>query len=267
MQNDLATQSIFENLSSPIRFEILTSLSNEPMKPSQIAKNQKMTIQGIQRHIKRLIDTKLVEKYVDGKIALTPIGEITLQQMPTFEFLTKNSSYFSSHTLTGVPSFLIQRIGELNNSELISDVMRGWQVAKEIAENAKKFLYSVTITMPNEAFDVLQTALQDNLQTKILFGRNTYVSKGYYIHPARKSWVEAKKRGQVEERYVKHVPLTVLISENDAHVQFANKNLGEPDTLGLFVSKDELFKQWCLDLFHYYWNDVSKVDEFKLQER
>jgi len=258
---------IFEDLSNPIRLEILSSLRSEPLKTTQIAKKLKTSIQALQRHVNRLVESKLIEKNSDGEIALSPIGEITLQQVPAFQFLSKYAKYFSTHTFDGIPNQLLLRIAELNNSEFIGDTMKGWQRARDIAVNGKEFLYSVTITMPVEFFDVAKGNLPKGAQYKIVYGKNTYVPKGYYNYPARNSWAKAQKKSQVEERFVKHVPITVVISENEAHVQFENKKIGEPDTIGIFVSKDDLFRQWCLDLFGYYWNEVPKIEKFKLQER
>ena len=258
---------IFEDLSNPIRLEILSLLNSEPLMTTQIAKRLKTSIQALQRHINRLAESKLIEKNSDGRISLSSIGEITLQQIPSFQFLSKHAKYFSTHTFDGIPNHLLLRIAELNNSEFIGNTMKGWQRAYEIALEGKEFLYAVTITMPAEFFDVAKSNLSKGAQYKVVYGKNTYVPKGYYEYPARKSWEKAQQKSQVEERFVKHVPITVVISENEAHVQFENKKLGEPDTIGIFVSKDELFRQWCMDLFNHYWNETPKIEKFKIQER
>lgn len=258
---------IFEELSNPMRLETLNLLRFESMKISQIAKKLKSTIQGLQRHISRLAEAGLIEKQVDGRLSLTPIGQITLQQIPSFQFLAKHAKYFLIHTFTGVPSQLLFRIGELNNSELITDPMKGWQKARDMAINAKEFVYSATITMPNEMFDVAKNNFPLGTNYKILFGENSYVPKGYYEYPSRKFWIRSEKNDQVEERFVKHLPITVFVSESEAHVQFENKKLGEPDTLGFFVSKDKIFRSWCMDLFNHYWETVPKIDKFRIHGR
>lgn len=263
---ELDDLNIFSAISNPTRLEILLKLQQDSMKLGNIAQGMKMTIQAIQKHIDKLAKSGLIEKDMEGVFSVTPIGKITLEQIPSFQFLSKNRKYFDNHTFEGIPQSLSLRIGDLYNSEFIGDQMKAWQHNREMCLTNEEYLDSATITIPLEFFDITKLTLKQGVKYRIIFGKNSFVPKGYYEYPERKCWDEAIKKGQVKEKYIEHMPITTVITEKESLLVFSNKHLGEPDTIGEFTGNDSVFKKWCGDLFEYYWNEVPSVKPFKLKE-
>lgn len=257
---------LISELASENRVKVLQLLSKSALKTSEIAKNLDTSIQAITRHTDRLHNSKLIQKDAAGRYLLTTIGKALLLQYPFFEFLSKYENYFEEHDFTGVPDHLLVRLGDLINCELETNTMKALQRARDWAANMKKWVMGVTTTMPLEYFDVVDKSLKNGATHKLVYGKNSVVPKGFYEHPGRKKWEKYIQSGQIQEKFIEYVPLVVGVSENEAHLLFANTNLGYPDNKSIFFSKDKKFRKWCEDLVDYYWN-LPEVKNIKLTEQ
>ncbi len=256
---------LISELSSENRVRVLQLLSKSPLKTSEIAKNIDTSIQAITRHTDRLHNSKLIQKDAAGRYHLTTIGNALLLQYPFFE-LSRYEDYFKDHDFTGIPEHLLVRLGDLLNCELETNTMKALQRARDWAANMKKWVKGITFTMPLEYFEVVEDSMKRGATHQIVFGKNSLVPKGFYEHPGRKQWEKYIVNGQVKEKIVEYVPLVVGVSENEAHLLFANKDLGYPDTKAIFFSKDEKFHKWCEDLVDYYWT-LSELKDVRLSEQ
>lgn len=257
---------LISELASENRVKVLQLLSKSPLKTSEIAKNLDTSIQAITRHTDRLHNSKLIQKDVTGRYRLTTIGKALLLQYPFFEFLSKYEKYFEEHDFTGIPDHLLVRLGDLVNCELETNTMKALQRARDWAANMKKWVKGITYTIPLEYFDVVEDSMKKGATHQIVFGKNSVVPKGYYEHPGRKKWEKYIANGQIQEKIVENVPLVAGVSENEAHLLFANSDLGYPDTKAIFFSKDEKFRKWCEDLVDYYWN-LPEIKNIRLTEQ
>ena len=95
---------IFSALSNEIRRSMLFYLHEEDMTMSQLAKKFNMTLQAMQKHLPKVIETDLIKKNTDGKLSLTGIGYILANQIPSIEFLSDNVSYLKTHSLSSLPA-------------------------------------------------------------------------------------------------------------------------------------------------------------------
>lgn len=257
---------LISEMASPQRMEILQLLSDSNLKTSDIAKKLGTSIQAISRHVDRLHNVRLIKKTEEGTFHLTTVGNVILQQCPFFDFLEKFKDYFETHDFSGIPDHLIARLGDLRNCEFESNQMKGLQRARDWAAAMKKYVKGVTFTTPLEYFDVVSKSVENGATQKLIFGTNSVFPKRFSEYPARKKWLKYKKTNQVQEKIVEFVPLVAGVTENEAHLIFANKDLGYPDCKSIFFSKDPKFMKWCEDLIEYYWN-LPEVKNFKLIEK
>lgn len=260
-----STIDIFSELSSPMRIEILFCISEHDVKLSQIAKDLDTTIQNLQRHVTRLIRSGLIEKNLDGTMSLTPIGKMALLQLPAFEFLSQHQRFFHNHSFKGIPEYLLLRIGELRNSELIENTMEGMQKIMNHASNTQEYHFGITNLISLDMLDTAKKNLKRNVQYKIVYGKNTTAPGGYNTSPKRKFWQKGIDTKQIQEKFLDEVPINMTVSEQEAHLWFSNKNTKEADGK-IFFSKDPAFRHWCLDLFEHYWRDLETVEPFKINE-
>ncbi|WP_249111177.1 winged helix-turn-helix domain-containing protein [Nitrosopumilus sp. K4] len=257
---------LLSSISSGPRLEILQMLRPAELKSSQIAKNMQTSIQAITRHLDRLSESKLIEKTVTGTYRLTPIADVLMLQIPLFEFLENNKEFFSTHDFSGIPPHLVSRLGDLTNCEYEGDVMKSMQRARDVCANAKKSLVGATFTVPLELYDVVLENLKQGGYSKLVYGKNTIVSKGFSEYGPRKEYLKYAESGQVEEKIVENIPISVAVSENECHMLFANKGLRIPDCKGVFFGKDPRAIAWCSDLVDYYWR-MPAIEGYALKEQ
>jgi len=257
--------TIFSALSNPLRIKILYQLREKPLKPSQLAKSLKTSIQNLQRNLNQMMASNLITKNVEGEFVQSSIGEFVTKRIPALTFLLQNMIYFRNHTLDGIHHELLQRLGELRNYRFYAQGMELWETAIEINQNVRQFAFGMAAIMPTEQYKLASEPIKKGASYKIVFGRNSKVDRDFYDPIKRKQWNQAMKREQIQERFVEFVPITLQVTETTAAIDFANKKTGQSEIQGLFVSTDPSFRKWCMDLFSYYWNDVVKIKPIKIK--
>lgn len=217
---------LFSNLASSLRIEILKILQTAPSTQSKLASSLKITIQGLQRHIDRLLKSGLIKKDMEGNLSISSIGVVAMEQIPTFLFLSKHQKYFQTHDFSGIPKRLIQRLGDLYNCEFLDDVMQNWQRAKETIENYEEYFVAVSSIQPIEFFDIAKIRLKKGVKFKLGFPKTRIVAKGYADKRSKTKWDDAIKKSQIEEFFVDNVPVTTVVTEKEAQLLFANTKTG-----------------------------------------
>jgi len=119
MMDEFEPYDIFWELAGELRRNILFKLNEKQLRLTQLAKELDATVQEVHRNVNRLIYAGLVKRDSDGLLSLTTYGKTVLTQIPSFEFLAKYKQYFEEHTFGDLPMKFVQRIGALNNSELM----------------------------------------------------------------------------------------------------------------------------------------------------
>lgn len=266
MLKNTEDNGLFADLANPVRLEILKILQTTPSTQSKLSSDLDMTIQGLQRHIGLLLKSGLIRKDADGNLLLSSVGIAALEQIPTFLFLSKYQKYFQDHDFSGIPKKLVQRLGDLYECEFIDDTMETWQRGKEICENCEEYLVAVTFMQPIEFFDSIKIKLEKGVRFKLGFPESRFVAKGYSQKRAEVGWDDAIKNSQVEEFFVKNVPVTVVVTEKGTLLLFSNTKTGQIDGSSAFYSKNKDFRRWCLDLFNYYYHEVERIDTPPMQE-
>lgn len=257
--------SLFSALSNPVRLKILHILKDNQMKASQLSKTLKTSIQNLQRHLNIMLASGLLLKSVEGEIFLSSIGKFSLSWIPALTFIQNNKEYFRMHTFSGIPLEFLRRMGELKNYRLIPSGMELLEIATEYNQNVEKFAYGTVCMMPMEQYEVSSKPISLGAKYRIVLGPNTKIPKGFYDPKKRKQWDNAISSGQIQERFVEFVPITLMITDKAAFVDFATKKTGQSEIDGLFFSKDHSFMKWAIDLSYYYWVKVKKIKPIKIK--
>ncbi len=256
---------IFWELAGEMRRSILFKLSEKSMKLSQLAKYLNTSIQEVHRNINRLVDAGLVKKDPDGFLSLTTYGNTVLTQIPSFQFLARNKQYFDEHTLGDLPMKFVQRIGALNNSELINGVVAVLEKWKSMYNNAREHIMEIMAQVPLDLIEPIVNRINDGVKFSYIFGSNTIVPKGRRELLQRFGWSNFISKGLVERKMIDKVQVMVIVTDRESGVLFPDKR-GETDINKMFYSKDKLFHEWCLDFFRYTWYSAQSFDESKIKE-
>lgn len=123
--------------SSNRKKDLLLLLKKGPRDIDEIKELLKVDSSSIQPHIKKMKDYDLIIEE-DKIYCLSKKGEIIVENMEsllnTAEVFERNIEYWKTHELTSIPDFLLERIDELENFELLEPN------AEYLAETPKKIL-------------------------------------------------------------------------------------------------------------------------------
>lgn len=256
-------QSVFFELAGDLRIYMLLKLSVKPYRLSQLANDLKATMQESHRNISRLIDSGLVKKTGEGELLLTPYGEIIVTLIPNFNFPFKYKDYFQEHTLSNLPIKFSQRIGSLNNCEVVIGVMAVLQRWKSVYSNSQIYLREIISQVPIDLIQTIAERVNNNVKFSYIFPNNVVIPKGRNELLKKVGWKNFISKGLVERRMVDKVNIVTIFNEKESCVSFPTLK-GEPDLNIMFYSRDESFHDWCEDFFKYVWERATVFDESKL---
>ncbi len=265
MADEFEPYDIFYELAGELRRNILFKLKESELRLSQLAKELGATVQEVHRNVNRLIDAGLVERYSDGLLSLTTYGKTVITQIPSFEFLAKYKSYFEEHTLGDLPMKFIQRIGALNNSELVNGVVAVLERWKSMYANSNEYIMELMAQVPLDLIEPLVARIREGIRFSYIFGYNTIVPKGRREILNNVRWNDYIKKGIVERRMCERVEVMVILTDKQAAVFFPD-NKGETDLNHMLFGNDRLFHEWCLDFFRYKWYNSGSFDESRIRE-
>ena len=135
--------ALFE-LSNEDRHRILLLLVDEAMNITQIAKTLALSLTETSRHMSRLVDIGMTGKDAEGLYHIKPFGTLFLTQIQGAEFITTHSNYFNSHTLEHLPQELILRLGDLQASTYVGDVMRVFFDVTRVMVEAEEYFWNIS---------------------------------------------------------------------------------------------------------------------------
>ena len=250
-------------ISSEQRILILSHLSDEKLKLSELAKKINTTSPEIHRNLERLSKANLVKKDSEGLYMLSTYGETFLALIPTLSFMSKNKKYFADHTFGNLPVKFIQRIGNLSNSQIITGVSRVLETWKDMFDNSKEYIYGILYEEPLYLIEPIITKAKEGVKIQSIFSDLAIVPKGRKELLEKLGFSNVLEHGSVERKIRKDVQIVVVINEKESSVMFPNKD--GVDMSNMFFSNDPNFHEWCLDYFRYCWYDSETFSERKIK--
>ena len=249
---------LFE-VSNEDRLTILRKLSEESMNVTGLAKELSLTTQESSRHLSRLSDIGLARKNPEGLYLLTPYGELILNLLPGLEFVSGHSEYFSNHSHERLPSHLLSRMGELEESVYLDDAVVALYSIEKMVPRAEEYIWSVNFPVPLSVFPLLREAFERGVTVRLIG------PKGYVVHPVvrgalqeedREAIFRARASKLLEERFMEQMDVLMWMSEREVAIVALPKPDGTFDSQG-FASTDKRAHKWCGDLFLHYWQKAE----------
>ena len=194
---------------------------------------------------------------------LTPYGEIIVSLIPNFNFPFKHKDYFQEHTLINLPLKFIQRIGSLNNCEVVVGVMAVLQRWKAVYHNSQEYIREVISQVPIDLIETIAERVNNNVKFSYIFPADVVIPRGRNELLKKLGWKNFVSKGIVERRMVDKINIVTIFNERESCISFPTLK-GEPDLNVMFYSKDPSFHDWCADFFEYEWNKAKLFDESKL---
>jgi predicted transcriptional regulator len=233
------TDLLFE-LSNEDRLKILLELEKGPSNLTTIAKELDLTAQGTSRNVARLVQTSLISRNPEGDYVLTPYGSVSLMLLSSYRFLSDNRRYFLNHDVAVLPYHFISRLGELATCSFQGDFITTFAYAERMMREAEEFVYAMEEQFHVNAPPIVAEQIKNGVRFRTILPETIVPPPGF--RPA----------AGVDRRLLPRVKINVFMTDREAI--FGLPTLEGRFDYAIFVSRDQKFHRWCLDLFNYYWD-------------
>ncbi len=262
---DESHNNIFSALDNPIRRSMLFYLRDDNLKISQLTKKLEISMQAIHKHYEKLIETGFIQKNSEGMVSLTESGGAFLKQLPSMRFLFENKEFFKTHLLSFLPTKFVQRIGDLQDFELVTGVIPNIEKCQDLlfANKFVKFIgIPVYLNPNNEDFAKL---FKSDVELQYILAENHDLPRGWSEFTQKIDEKGLISKGKVKRKMMTRSHLMMFVSESSAALIFPDLE-GIPDVNSILYSKDSQFIDWCVDLFDEMWDNSNTFVEGKIRE-
>ncbi|MCW4012539.1 MAG: hypothetical protein NWF07_06040 [Candidatus Bathyarchaeota archaeon] len=238
---------LFFELSNEDRVNILRLLQREHINLTNISTKLELRNQESSRHLSRLEESRLVHKNTDGTYQVTAFAELILRKQDEIGFLLEHRDYFNSHSLDGLPSDLVAKLGVLANSEHVDDTLIALQVVKRIIDESEEYLFRLSDQFLMVLMDPIVAATDRGIHYCFIYSANIKVP------PDATDTVRlrgARDRGNFFSYTHENVSAFMVMSEKEVMLAFPKLD-GSYDYTG-FNSTDIEVLRWCKELYEYH---------------
>jgi len=232
---------LFFELASESRLSILQKLQDRELRMQEVARKLGLGDTETSRQLQRLGEAMLIQKQPNGAYAITQNGKLLLEFSHSFEFVVKFKEGLLSRDLWRLPYQFINRLGELSEANLITDVSEMVNSFEKIILEAEKFLFFIGRKPIGSLSVKAGKPVEKGVPLKLLFDEE---NKNYY-----RNYVENK---YFEMRVIPAVPAIVVISEKCGAINLLS--LDNRQDVRVFYGQDPKILKWTSDLFQYYWD-------------
>jgi predicted transcriptional regulator len=236
---------LFE-LSNEDRLQILQGLEKGPKNLIKIAKELDNSVQGTSRNVARLVEASIIRRNPNGEYELTSYGNVSLKLLCSYEFLSRNRSYFLSHDASILPCEFINRLGELSTSSIQGDFVTNYVLEGDMLKEAEEYFYATGDQFNVHAKSIIADKLNQGLEIRTIFPEAIIPPPGFRPAPGP------------NRRLLPKVHVAITVTDKKAFLGLPLLD-GKFDPGVRFVSEDPKFRKWCLDLFNYYWEQAKPI--------
>jgi predicted transcriptional regulator len=247
---------LFE-LSNEDRLNILRELKKNPMRLSRVSEKFGFTVPETARNISRLSEEELIAKDSSGFYHLTPIGEEALELIVGFDFLSKNRSYFMTHSLSKLPHDFSMSLGSLEKCKSVSEVTTTMRNIERAMSEAEEYYWFAADQLLASGLTIAVEAVKRGVIFKKLLPRNANIPDDILAMANNPIFDSAAREKKFESRYADKIEVAIFLSEKEVATLCFPETNGRFDYLG-FTSKDEIFHKWSKSLFLYYWDKAKR---------
>jgi predicted transcriptional regulator len=235
LENQDEIERLFFELASESRLGILRELQTKNLKMQEIARRLDLTATEAVRQLKRLTEALLIQRQPEGSYTITGYGRLVLQLSASLEFAFKHKRFLLTHDIWRLPHQFVNRIGELSETNLMTDTMEGISKVEQVLREAEQYVWGFGEGRFTEAMNTIANEqIRRGIEYRIL------------------SPLPPAKLQKLENRTLSNLPAVFALTEKEAVICFRLIG-GKADYAGLF-GKDLTFLSWVKDLFLYYWD-------------
>lgn len=243
------TQELLFNLANVDRLDLLREIDIRKGRLTSLAKVIDVTAQECSRHLARLSDTGLITKDPAGSYETTPLGKAILGLIPAIEFLLKHKDYFKEHDLSVLPGSFVERIGELSGGGYLGHTSQVMEQIRSTVSNAKDYVWIAADQPVKVGRRIGESFSSAEIPVRLL------------CEPGADPKILAEATSALpnsEIRFLKGLKVMIMMNDSSAGVAFPRLD-SKLDLGAGFAGTDAKFREWCRDLFEYYWSKSKRA--------
>jgi predicted transcriptional regulator len=247
---------LFE-MSNENRYGVLLILQREEKRITDLTREMKLTTTEVRRHVSRLAEVGLIQRDIGGFYHLTPYGETSLLLFQEFVFLSSNSEYFKTHTLSNIPTGFVKQIGELGASINLNDAMGFLRYTENLFKESKEYVWLIVDQFPMNSLTTIIEAIERGVQFRLIEPRERILNTDIDSMTSEETQAlsRARQAPLVDQRMVDQVNAYLFLSDNRCVIAFPTSE-GQYDYQG-FTATDDSSLKWCRELFQHYWDEAE----------
>jgi len=244
---------LFE-MSNEYRYGILLILRDQAKRLTELTRDVGLTLTEVRRHVARLSQVGLIQKDTEGHYHLTEIGKIVLIEIQEFDFVARNKEYLNSHTLQGLPTEFIKRLGDLCEGRHVGSVVEFIRQTDSTITEAQEYVWLLVDQLPIHNLSSILGAVERGVEFRVIEPVERVLNPDLDSLTSEETRALARTRQTplTEQRMRDEINLCLYISERKCALSFPTEE-GVFDYTGL-IATDEKALGFCKDVFNHYWN-------------
>ncbi|MBL7080316.1 DUF1724 domain-containing protein [Candidatus Bathyarchaeota archaeon] len=248
---------LFE-MSNENRYGVLLILRKQARRITDLTREMKLATTEVRRHVSRLAEVDLIQRDIGGFYHITPYGETSLLLFQELIFLSSNSEYFKTRTLSKIPTDFVKQIGNLGASIKLNDAMDFLRHTENLLKESKEYAWLLVDQFPMNSLSSIVEAIEHGVKFRIIEPRERILNPDIESTTSEETQALSRTRQTplVDQRMVDEVNVHLFLSEKQCVVAFPTSN-GQYDYRG-FTATDDSSLKWCRELFQNYWDEAVK---------
>ncbi|MGB8218120.1 MAG: transcriptional regulator FilR1 domain-containing protein [Candidatus Methanoperedens sp.] len=237
---------LFTELSSENRLGILQTLDEKPMTFTNLIKEVDMNSTEASRQLSRLTEARLIEKKGDGRYYNTLFGKLVLSSISDLNFISEKSGYFLEHDTAPIPPDLLRQIEALSTGEIITGVYNILNTHEKLGEGIKSYMWYMSDDFPRHHLPNTEKKLEEGVEMRVILPKYMCSTKPFSAP------LSEKNRKKLEIKVLDEIKISIIASDKFSLLELPGQD-GKIDQNTAIFGYDERFRDWCKNLFQYYW--------------
>jgi len=247
------------------RKDLLFLIDEKPRTLFEIKEFFNVKTPEIYPRIKELLEADLIQK-TNNEYYLTPIGKVILKYYtPLVEILNvfeETSEFWTDHDTHAIPSHLLERFNELENSILFQDpsknVFEQNKIIVEKLETAQKISGIISVFMPS-SLEMIQEMTSRKVPSRIIMTQDVYDKFRLDYKDLLAAFLKIKGN---ELYLINSINLFVITTDSFLYFSLFYKN-GLYDAQKYLVATDSRSLNWGNDCFKYFMEHSKRIEKLE----
>ncbi|MHA1971896.1 MAG: ArsR family transcriptional regulator [Candidatus Hodarchaeales archaeon] len=236
---------LINEISNPVRLEILQKLYNSPVKFTDLAKEIGISNSEVSRHLTRLTEQGFVEKELGTRnFKLAPLGKIVTTLFLPVQFVLEHADYFRTHDLD-LPISFLRDLDSLSESSFIKGTGNVMLKIQKLIEGADNEIWIMT----DQQFPFGKPGLD-----------MSYLVTQKLVELGKEVKVEDLNRSSRVVILAK-ISLALIVIDSNKGMVFFSDLQGNPDySSGFYVDEKDLEGvEYIKRIWSFYWDKGERV--------